>query len=173
MSAFSFSMLHVNKNRERAEIIWDGVRSDVVSYIAREEATTRNTRMDLRPLPNWTLNYHCRKCAGMMDMKRFDAMALECRNLVIYDRNRFESDTALGACKRRWTVLSSWRVRTLVDTWFADISFFRCKQDFSYCSKLRDATDANVKIAEGFPELQCLLLEKLVTNMYLRRGGTH
>lgn len=33
-------------------------------------------------------------------MKRFDAMAVDGKNLLMYSRNRFERDTALCALKR-------------------------------------------------------------------------
>lgn len=48
--------------------------------------------------------------------------------LVIYDRNRFECGTALGAWKTRWAVLSRWCLGIVVDTRIADLSFIRFEQ---------------------------------------------
>lgn len=44
----------------------------------------------------WTLEEYRRECAGLMHMKRFDAMAVDDKKLVIYDCNCLERDTALG-----------------------------------------------------------------------------
>lgn len=41
----------------------------------------------------------------------------------MYDRNRFERDTALGAWERRWVVLSQWFVRDIAGICFAAIPF--------------------------------------------------
>lgn len=62
-----------------------------------EVATTGRTRMDFDPLSKWTLDVYRRKCAGLMDVKRFKAMAVDGKNLLMYDRNRFECDTAWSA----------------------------------------------------------------------------
>lgn len=64
----------------------------------------------------------------MIDLKRFDALAVDGRNLVIYDQHCFNRDTALSASKWRWAVLSKWYVGILVDTLFADAPFVRCEQ---------------------------------------------
>lgn len=129
--------------------------------------------MDLAPLPNWTLDEYCRDCAGMIDIKRFDDMTVDGRNIVFYIRNRLEHDTALCVWKRREEVLSQWCVGIFVDTRSADMSFARWDQELSNCCKLRDALDAYTEVAEGDPELQCWLFEKLFTSMYFMCGGTH
>lgn len=105
--------------------------------------------MDLRPFPNWTLNDYCRECAGMRDIRHFDAMAVDERALIIYDRNRFERDTSLGAGKGRWTGLGRRCVGILVDARFADMPFVWYTQKLSYCRRSRDAIDANVKVTAG------------------------
>lgn len=38
--------------------------------------------------------------AILINLKFFDAMAIDDKNLVVYDGSRFERDTALGAWKR-------------------------------------------------------------------------
>lgn len=53
--------------------------------------------MDLDPMPQWTLGEYCCECAGLTDVKRFNLMAVDGRNRVMYDTNRFERDTALDA----------------------------------------------------------------------------
>lgn len=53
--------------------------------------------MNLGLLPNWTLNKFRCECAGMTDVKCFDALAVDDRSLEKYDRNCFERGTALGA----------------------------------------------------------------------------
>lgn len=50
-----------------------------------------NTRIDPGPLPSWPLEEYLRECAGVMDVKRFDAMGVDGTNLVIYDLYRFEA----------------------------------------------------------------------------------
>lgn len=79
------------------EIIREEGRRDDVSATAREEATAKDTQVDLSPPPNWSLDEYHRECTGMMDVKRFDSTALDGRNLVVYDQNCFERDTAMGA----------------------------------------------------------------------------
>lgn len=49
-----------------------------------------------------------------MDVKSFDAMAVEGKSLLIYDHNRSERDTALGDLKRHWVVLSRCCTRNFV-----------------------------------------------------------
>lgn len=46
-------------------------------------------------------------------------------------------------------MLSRWDVATLVDTRLADMPFVRYEQKLFYYSRLRDAIEANVKVAEG------------------------
>lgn len=56
-------------------------------------------KTDLGPVPSWTLDWYWRECAGLTNVKRYIALAIDGSNLVMYDRNRFERDTALAACK--------------------------------------------------------------------------
>lgn len=65
----------------------------------RERASTGSTQMDLSPAPNWTLDEYRRKCAALVDMNYFDAIAVGGKNLVVYDRSRFERETAQGRGK--------------------------------------------------------------------------
>lgn len=65
----------------------------------REGVSSASTQMVVRPVPMWTSDEYCRKCAGLMDVKRSDAMAIDGRSLVMYGRNRFERDTSLSAWK--------------------------------------------------------------------------
>lgn len=53
--------------------------------------------MDLGYLPSWTSDDYRQKRAGLMEVKRFEAMAANSKNLVIYDRSRFKRNTGLGA----------------------------------------------------------------------------
>lgn len=129
--------------------------------------------MDLGTLPNWTLDVDCRERVGLMDVNRFEAMAVDGKNLVMYDRCRFECDTALGAWRNRWAVLSQLCVEIIVGTCFADMMFVRCKQELSQCCRLRDAIDTNKEVVEGNPGLYCWFCDKPYTSMDLMHGGTH
>lgn len=100
ISLLSFNMSSENANWERSEGIREEDRRDDISGIVRGEAGTGDIRKDLGLLPNWTLHKYCCECAGMIDVGRFDFLAVDSRNLVIYDRNCFERDTDLGAWKR-------------------------------------------------------------------------
>lgn len=66
-----------------------------------ENDSAGNTQMDLRHLPICVLEDYHRKCAGLVDVKRFNAMSDNGKNLVMFDQNRFERDTALGGWKWR------------------------------------------------------------------------
>lgn len=92
--AISVSMYQGNANRDRAEKIRVEGRRDDISVTDREEAGTKHTRVDLGPLPSWALDKYCRECAGIIAVKRFDAMAVDDINLVIRDPNCFERDTS-------------------------------------------------------------------------------
>lgn len=61
----------------------------------------------------------------------------------------------------------------LVGTRFVDMLFGLCEQGLSYCRRLRDAIDANRKVAEGDPELRCWFFDKPYSNMCFLRGKTH
>lgn len=100
-------------------------------------------------------------------------MAVDGRNLVIYNRNRFERGIALGAWKQRLAVLNQWCVDILVTTRITDMLFVRCEPELSYSRRLRDATGINVEVVDGVPKLKCWFSGKLYTNMYLMRGDTH
>lgn len=95
-------------------------RDDVFSC---EGVSTASTRMDLGPLSSWTLDEFCCECAGLTDVKRFEAMTVDGKNLFMYDCNRFELDTALGAWKIRRAVLGQWCVGICVDNRIADMPF--------------------------------------------------
>lgn len=139
---------------------------------AREEAPTGGTRMDFSPVRNWTLDEYYRECADLMSLKPPDAMAVDVKSLVMYNRNHFECDTGLGAWRRRLALLSRWCVRILVDSCSVVIVFVRCEQELCYCRKLQEAIDANMELAERYPELKCWCYDKPYTNTYLMRGRT-
>lgn len=61
--------------------------------------------MNLDLVQSWTLDEYLRECAGLIDLKRFDAMAVGGKNQDMYYRSRFERGTALGAWKRWLAVL--------------------------------------------------------------------
>lgn len=56
---------------------------------------------------------------------------------------------------------------------FADLLFARCEQEFSYCRRLRDTTDANADVVARGHGLRCWFFDKPYPDMYLIRGGTH
>lgn len=62
-----------------------------------------------------------------MNVKRFDAMAVDGKNVVFFARNRIERDTALRIRKRRWVGLSRWCVSVLVETRLADMPCVCCE----------------------------------------------
>lgn len=64
-------------------------------------ATRREGAEDTGPDSCWTLLEYCRECESMMHNGRITAMAVIDKELVMYDRNRFQLDTALGAWKQR------------------------------------------------------------------------
>lgn len=162
-----------SENQERAEMIWESHRRDDVLSTVRENEAAGDTLMVLRPLPNWTAEEYCRECAGLMNVKCFNAMVVDCQNLVMYLRTRFERDTALGAWKRRWAVLHQLCAGIFIDTRFVHTPFVRCEQELMYCRQKRDAIDANMEVAEADPELNCWFFGKPYTNLYLMRGSTH
>lgn len=129
--------------------------------------------MSLGPLPNWTLDEYGRECAGLMNVKIFDAMAVDGENLVIYDKSRFERDSTLNTWKKRWAVLSRWRVELLMDARFVDVLFVLCEQKSPYSHRLQDDINANMDVAVEDLEIQCWLIDMPHTNMYLMRGGKH
>lgn len=57
--------------------------------------------MNLGSSQTRTLDEYCPECAGLMDLKSFDTLVRDDKNLVIYSRNRFGWDAALGTWKRR------------------------------------------------------------------------
>lgn len=139
----------------------------------RESDASGDTRMDHDLLPNWTLvKYRC-KCAGLMDVKRFYSMAIDVRNLVTDEGNRFERNTALGAWQCHWAVLRRWCAGILVNMRLADRPFVWRELEFSYCRRLQGAIDANMKVTEGDPEIKSWLFNKSYTITYLMRCGTH
>lgn len=44
-------------------------------------------------------------------------------------------------------------VNILVNIWFEYMLFVRSEQELPYSHKLRDAIDANMEVAEGYPKL--------------------
>lgn len=65
--------------------------------LPREKVSTESTQMDLSLLPNCTSDVCCLECPGLGDVKCFEAITVDGKNLVIYNRSRFKRDTALGA----------------------------------------------------------------------------
>lgn len=93
------SMLQNTTSCDRVETIQKGDRRGDVSATAHERAAPRSIQMRFDPLSNWTLGEYRRVCAGLMNEKHFDAMAVKGKNLVIHNRNGFKRDTALSACE--------------------------------------------------------------------------
>lgn len=55
-------------------------------------------------------------------------MAVDSKNLIMFDRCGFDHDTALGAWKKERMVLSRWRAEMLVDTRFVETPLVRFEQ---------------------------------------------
>lgn len=53
--------------------------------------------MDLCTVPQWALDELHLDCADLMNVKHFDAMMVDSKNLVMYDRNCLKCDTASNA----------------------------------------------------------------------------
>lgn len=83
-----------------------------------------------------------------MDVERFGCIAVDGRNLVVHNPNSIKSETALGAWKRRLTVLSRGCVGIFIKTQSAYMLLVRCEQDSSCYCLLRDAIEANVEVAD-------------------------
>lgn len=62
--------------------------------------------MDLSLVSNWALGEYRRECVAVVDVKRFDFMAVDGRNLVKNNRSCSKCYTALSTWKRRCVVLS-------------------------------------------------------------------
>lgn len=77
----------------------NAVREDEVGATRREEAD------DIDPDPRWTLVGYRREYRGTMDGGCFSAMDVDGKNVVDYNRNNVQLDTALGAWERRWELL--------------------------------------------------------------------
>lgn len=89
-----------NPSHKRAEAIREKDQRDAASFTACVDAATRRGRMDLDSSSNWTMDDYGQKYSGVMDVKCLDVKAVDSRNLVVYDRSRFERDITLGAWKR-------------------------------------------------------------------------
>lgn len=57
---------------------------------SRKGASMVSTQLDFGPMPNWTLVNYRREFMCLIDAKRFKVMAFDCKNLLVYDRSRFE-----------------------------------------------------------------------------------
>lgn len=79
----------------------------------------------------------------------FSAMRVDSKNLVVYDRNKFQRDTAIGAWEKRWAVLQKQCAGISIDARLADMPITRCQQKVSYCCRLREAIDRKMKINDG------------------------
>lgn len=108
-----------NASNGRAEGVRGGYQRDDAPAPTREGASIRDTPMNLGVVLQWTLGKYRRGCAGLVIVKRFDATAAIGKNLVVYDRHRFERDMALGAWKRYWAVPGRWFVGIFVYSDFA------------------------------------------------------
>lgn len=93
-----------NKNRERVEVFREDVRRNDLRASVCENDAAKDTQMDLGPTLHQTLEEYRVECAGFIDDKRFDAMAVDGSNIVMHDRSCFERDAALGAWKQRCAV---------------------------------------------------------------------
>lgn len=143
------------------------LREEVIELTHREEVGDAGS--DLR----WTLAEYRQECRGLMDVGCFSAMAVDRGNLVMYDRNNFQWDTALSDWKRRWAVSRKWFAVVFIIARFTDMPFIRCQQEVPYCWGLRDAIDAGMVFKDGDPQLGCWLFDKSYTNNYLLHGGSH
>lgn len=76
-------MFQDTASREHAEVTRVKGRRDDGMLTAREGAATGSTRMDLCPLPNWTLDEYRGECTSLTDIKCFDARGVDGRNLVV------------------------------------------------------------------------------------------
>lgn len=82
VSLLAVNMLQDTAIRERVEVLREEDRDNVFVTVPAG-AATESTRMDLGPLPSWTLDKYCNESAGLMDVKHLDAMAVDGGNLVV------------------------------------------------------------------------------------------
>lgn len=101
-SVFTAVISQNSKNRDHAGVVCEVDRRVNVAATVGENNAAGDSRLDFGLSPKCTLEKYCRECAGPMSVKGIDAMAVDRRNLVMYDQERFERDTAMGEWKRRW-----------------------------------------------------------------------
>lgn len=56
---------------------------------------------------------------------------------------------------------------------FAGMLFLRSKQEFLYCSQLKDAIDAGMVTPEEKASLRCCFFDNPNTNLYVMHGNIH
>lgn len=96
-----FSHYYVVRNQEKQTSGEDCEKDRRDGFPAREKASTRSTRINFSSVPNWTLDEYRHECESLLNVKRFDAMAVDETNLGTYDYDQFGRDTALCVRKRR------------------------------------------------------------------------
>lgn len=72
-------------------------RRDVVLSIACKEALTGCNLINLSSVTIQILYVYCSEWVGIIDVKRFDGIVVNGKDLVMYDLRRFVGDTALDA----------------------------------------------------------------------------
>lgn len=108
----------------------------------------------------------------MMDAGRFSAMAVDGKDLVMYDQNNFQRNTALKVWKRCRNVSQKKCIGTIIDARFAVTNITQCQQEVFCCHRLRYNIYARIKVEGGDPQLQCWFSDKPYTSYYLMYGGS-
>lgn len=103
--ASSVRMSREDANSVRSEDVCDDGSTEKDLDTTCEMAPAGSTRINLVPLPHWTLKKNRCECSGPMDVRCF-GVKTENRNFSKYDWSCFERDAAWNAQKRRQIALS-------------------------------------------------------------------
>lgn len=82
-------------------------------------ATLHKWANDFGPNPRKTLLDYCRVCGDVMDGTCFSALVVDVKILEMYDQNYFQHNIAIGARKRRGTILRKWCPEIMIVARFA------------------------------------------------------
>lgn len=80
------------------EEVWAS-KNGAINPLRRDAAGVKRREKvkEICPATRWTLYEYCRECGGSIDIGCFSTMVVYGTNIVMYDRNKFQRDTLLGA----------------------------------------------------------------------------
>lgn len=108
-----------------------------------------------------------------MDVGRFSAMAMDGRNLLVYDWNKFSIRYSVSRAETESAGITKVVRRDYNRHTNSGYAIHSMRAELLYCRRLPNATDARMQVEDEVPQLRCWFFDKPYSSHYFMHSGSH